>query len=316
MALVASTLPLRSATVLTGPSFSTMNSLEPWPVTPSWISSLMTRRSSMWAFCIASAKEEKASGPMSSSSAASAVMTGGVPSKRVVSTTYDWPKCLRMSFFARMSGARDAGTTTQPTRIFTGSVWARAMRPAASAAPIVTAPTLNLRRLIHVFMAFPPVFVHQGLLIAAKACYRPPPTQKRAIEPGEGLQGPLVREASTRCAGPPFGRCGVGNGSDFKRRSARSIYLRRCAVEARPVRHPAVGCGHSVADHPQRPAQYPDYRLGHGHCHRNQHGDRHGAGGGHWRHSPQSRTGCGGGAGPTSQEIRVRHGREPGHGAA
>ena len=41
----------------------------------------------MCAFWMASPKEEKASGPMSSSPAASAVMTGGVPSKRVASAT-------------------------------------------------------------------------------------------------------------------------------------------------------------------------------------------------------------------------------------
>jgi len=41
-----------------------MNSLLPWPVTPSWISSLIIRRSSIWAFWMARPKEENASGPM------------------------------------------------------------------------------------------------------------------------------------------------------------------------------------------------------------------------------------------------------------
>src|SRR5208282_2237903 len=39
--------------------------------------------------------------------------------------------------------------------------------------------------------------------IAAKTCYRPPPTQKRAIEPDEGLKTRSSARSSTRCAGPP-----------------------------------------------------------------------------------------------------------------
>ena len=39
-----------------------------------------------------------------------------------------------MSFFSSTSGAMEAGTTTQPTRIFTGAVWARAGRPAPASA--------------------------------------------------------------------------------------------------------------------------------------------------------------------------------------
>jgi len=41
----------------------------------------------MCAFSMASAKDENASGPTSSSPEASAVMTGGVPSNRVASAT-------------------------------------------------------------------------------------------------------------------------------------------------------------------------------------------------------------------------------------
>src|ERR1700722_1437694 len=148
-----------------------------------------------------------------------------------------------MSFFSRMSGAKEAGTTTQPTRIFTGAVCARAGRPAlASAEPAAKAPRLNSRRLNRVFMTFPPVFStcfpQRWLLFVVKACYRPPPTQKRAHEAGDpvgrGDFSPLVRKASPR-NGPQFRLCGVGNGSDFQRHTARSLHLRRRAVEARPV---------------------------------------------------------------------------------
>src|ERR1700733_15207886 len=103
-----------------------------------------------------------------------------------------------MSFFSSTSGAVDAGTTTQPMRIFTGSVCARA-RVAVSATPNDMAPVVtashdaaphdtavlpNWRRLMPRVIAFPPVFAplftpdpHRGLLIAVKACYPPPPTQ-------------------------------------------------------------------------------------------------------------------------------------------
>src|SRR5580704_12420674 len=112
-----------------------------------------------------------------------------------------------MSFFSRMSGAKEAGTTTQPTRIFTGAVCARTGRPAlASAEPAAKAPRLNSRRLNRVFMTFPPVFSTcfpaRWLLFVIKACYRPPPTQKRAHEAGDpvgrGDFSPLVRKASPR----------------------------------------------------------------------------------------------------------------------
>src|ERR1700734_3449989 len=113
-----------------------------------------------------------------------------------------------MSFFSRMSGAKEAGTTPQPTRIFTGAVCARAGRPArASAEPAAKAPRPNSRRLNRVFMTFPPVFstcfLRRWLLFIVKACYRPPPTQKRAPT-GRGTLGPLVRQASIRRAGPQF----------------------------------------------------------------------------------------------------------------
>ena len=114
-------------------------------------------------------------------------------------------------------------------------------------------------------------------------------------------------------AGPQFRPRGVGNGSDFKGHTARSLHLRRRAVEARPVRCPAVGRGHSVAHHAQRLAQYPDHRLRHGHRDRSPHGDRHGAGRRHRRHSPQSRARYAGRAGAPGEEIRIRHGGEPRH---
>jgi len=102
-----------------------------------------------------------------------------------------------MSFFSRMSGAKEAGTTTQPTRIFTGAACARAGRPAlASAVPASKARRLNSRRLNRVFMTFPTCFPPRWLLFVIKACYRPPPTQKRAQEAGcpvgRGIFSPLV----------------------------------------------------------------------------------------------------------------------------
>ena len=60
-------------------------------------------------------------------------------------------------------------------------------------------------------------------------------------------------------------------------------------------------------------AQHPDHRLRHGHRHRGQDGDRHGAGRRHRRHPPQSRTRRAGRPGPPGQEVRVRHGGQPGH---
>src|SRR5581483_4226793 len=129
-----------------------------------------------------------------------------------------------MSFFASTSGAIDAGTTTQPTRIFTGSARA-GVAPAAAAAPAAMPARLNWRRSIPLFTVFPPAFgpfVRWGLFIAAKACYRPPPTQKRAIESGERTF-PLARRALSPWLGR-IGPSGVGNGG-FKRPTARSIYL-------------------------------------------------------------------------------------------
>jgi len=49
-----------------------------------------------------------------------------------------------MSFFSITSGASDAGTTTQPTRILSGAVWARTgRRLAASAVLAPSAPRPN-----------------------------------------------------------------------------------------------------------------------------------------------------------------------------
>src|SRR5580700_6988843 len=97
-----------------------------------------------------------------------------------------------MSFFSRMSGAKEAGTTTQPTRIFTGAAWARAGRPAlARAVPAAMAPRLNSRRLNRVFMTFPPVFSRDGYyLLPRRAIDRRQPKSgptKRAIQLGEGI---------------------------------------------------------------------------------------------------------------------------------
>ena len=110
-----------------------------------------------------------------------------------------------------------------------------------------------------------------------------------------------------------FGPCGVGNGNDFKRPSARSIHLRRRAVEAGPVRRHAVGRRYPLAHYAQHPPQYPDRRFGHGHRDRSPYGDRHGAGRRHRRHPPQSRARRAGRAGAAGEEIRIRHGGEPGH---
>src|SRR5579862_5510725 len=65
-----------------------------------------------------------------------------------------------------------------------------------------------------------------GLSISIKACYRPPPTQKRAIEPGEGSSSARPRGIHPDALACDIGPCGVGNGSDFKRPTARSIHLR------------------------------------------------------------------------------------------
>src|SRR5580700_2766000 len=105
-----------------------------------------------------------------------------------------------MSFFSRTSGAKDAGTTTQPTRIFTGVVCARTGRAApASAVLAATAPRLNSRRLNRVFMTFPPVFGRDGYYLSSRRAIdrRQPksgPT-KRAIQLGEGT---LVRSFARR----------------------------------------------------------------------------------------------------------------------
>src|ERR1700686_3840460 len=105
-----------------------------------------------------------------------------------------------MSFFSRMSGAKEAGTTTQPTRIFTGAVCARAGRPALARAVLAAkAPRLNSRRLNRVFMTFPPVFRRDGYYLSTRRAIdrRQPksgPT-KRAIQLGGGT---LVRSSARR----------------------------------------------------------------------------------------------------------------------
>src|SRR4029077_528412 len=109
-----------------------------------------------------------------------------------------------MSFFSRTSGAREAGTTTQPTRIFTGAVWARAGRPAAaSAVPAAKAPRLNSRRSNLIFMTFPPVFGRDGYYLSSRrAIDRRQP--KSGPKTGRGTSSPLVRKASIRRTGPQF----------------------------------------------------------------------------------------------------------------
>src|SRR3984893_19527683 len=108
------------------------------------------------------------------------------------------------------------------------------------------------------FMAIPPLIRPWGLSIAAKACYRPPPTQKRAIESGEGVNFRSSARRYLDALTRRFGPCGVGNGNDFKRLTARSIHLRRRAVEAGPFRRRAVGSRYPLAHNAQHPAQYPD----------------------------------------------------------
>src|SRR5579884_2003599 len=99
-----------------------------------------------------------------------------------------------MSFLARMSGAIDAGTTTQPMRIFTGACAGAARPLVASAAPPLSAPKPNSRRLSRVIMAFPPVF-------RAKP-YQSPPSH--AIDRRQPKSGPRfrVRAADMNSAGP------------------------------------------------------------------------------------------------------------------
>jgi hypothetical protein len=48
-----------------------------------------------------------------------------------------------------------------------------------------------------------PLCAAKGLFIAAKACYRPPPTQKRAIE-SDGARIFAAGKALSLNAGPPF----------------------------------------------------------------------------------------------------------------
>src|SRR5580692_11260810 len=120
-----------------------------------------------------------------------------------------------MSFFSRMSGAKEAGTTTQPTRIFTGAAWARAGRPIASAELAAKALRLNWRRLNRVFMTFPPVFRRNGYYLSAR----------RAIQLGEGFVSARPQGVTPR-AGPQLRLRGVGNGCDFKGHTARSLHLR------------------------------------------------------------------------------------------
>ena len=105
----------------------------------------------------------------------------------------------------------------------------------------------------------------------------------------------------------------IGDGSEDRFGSARGIHLRRRAAQARPVRRAAVGGRHPHPHHPRNRAQHPDRRLGDGHGDRSRHGDRHGAGRRHRRHSPQFRAGRAGRAGPPGEEIRIRHGGEPAH---
>ena len=229
---------------------------------------------------------------------------------------------MRISFFSSTSGAVEAGTTTQPMRIFTGAAWARA-RPA-------TGRERRARRhcrqgridddRCHCFMAIPPRLSAPFCLGAYQLRPRraidrrqPKSGPQRGIESGEG---PMFRSPARRhpdALARHFGPCGVGNGNDFKRPTARSIHLRRRAVEAGPVRRHAVGSRYPLAHHAQHPAQYPDRRFGHGYRDRSAYGDRHGAGRRHRRHAPQSRTRRAGGAGAPGEEIRIRHGGEPGH---
>src|ERR1700722_18973861 len=108
-----------------------------------------------------------------------------------------------MSFFSRTSGAKDAGTTTQPTRIFTGVVCARTGRAAlASAVLAATAPRLNSRRLNRVFMTFPPVFGRDGYYLSPRRANdrrQPKSGAHEAGDPvGRGDFSPLVRKASPR----------------------------------------------------------------------------------------------------------------------
>src|ERR1700688_437542 len=103
-----------------------------------------------------------------------------------------------MSFFSRTSGANDAGTTTQPTRIFTGVACARAGWPEfASAVLAANAPRLNSRRLNRILMTFPPVFGRDGYYLTLRRAIdrRQPKSgpKKRAIQLGERT---LVRSSA------------------------------------------------------------------------------------------------------------------------
>ena len=114
-------------------------------------------------------------------------------------------------------------------------------------------------------------------------------------------------------SGRPAGPLELAMDPKTNGKPARSAHLRRRPAQAGPVRAAAVRRRHPHPHHPRNRAQHPDHRLGHGHRHRGQDGDRHGAGRRHRRHPPQSRAGGAGRAGAPGQEVRIRHGGEPGH---
>src|SRR3954464_2621726 len=104
---------------------------------PSMNSSLMTRRSSSLAFCMASGKDENVSSAMSRSPEASAATDCGVPGNRIASITYDCPTRVITSGFSMNNGGRLLGTATHEMRIFNGSAWAIVASSSATAAVMI-----------------------------------------------------------------------------------------------------------------------------------------------------------------------------------
>ena len=100
--------------------------------------------------------------------------------------------------------------------------------------------------------------------------------------------------------------CGYdGNspGADLRRRDARPGR----------VEHPARRDRYANPHHPRDRARHPAGLGGDGHGDRGRAGDRDGAGRRARRHPPQHADRAAGRRSPQGQEIRGRHGREPGH---
>ncbi len=132
--------------------------------------------------------------------------------------------------------------------------------------------------------------IRWGLSIAVKACYRPPPTQKRAIEPGGGLRSARPRGVT------PMRRPAISGHAEL----AMAVNSRDLPREAytfddvllKPGLSDVLPSDVDIRSRitPNIPLNIPIVASAMDTVTEAAHGDRHGAGRRHRRHPPQSRT--------------------------